>query len=167
MYYELKRLLESGERCILTGIKGSGKSTLISKLSSEYNSFRSMWYCSECTDKKLLDRYQLFDRCNFIDRYAYQYKTEDALESCIFNFKESFENTILFLMLNDKWAELRQKNEDIDNKIVTKRMLHISFCLLERRIIKYLIISTKKGWWSSEFADIDLMKESMKEEGLW
>jgi ABC-type cobalamin/Fe3+-siderophores transport system ATPase subunit len=166
MYYELERLLKNGERCVITGIKGSGKSTLISKFSSTYNSFRSMWYCSEEANKSLLDKYQLFDRCNFIDRYAYQYSSNSAKEACIYGFKEVFEGVVLILLLNNKWKQSRQNGfEDTEN--VSRRMVDISVELLKRKIIKYLIISTEKGWWSSEFADIYDIKEELKEEGLY
>jgi len=165
MYYELERLLKNGERCVITGIKGSGKSTLISKFSSTYNSFRSMWYCSEEANKKLLDKYQLFDRCNYIDRYAYHYKTEDAKQACIEGFREMFSGTVLILLLNDKWSEQRKADREIDNDEVVRRMLDISFSLFEQKIIKTLVVSTKFGWWSTEFSKFEEMKELI-ERGL-
>ena len=170
MFYEVERMLERGDRVILTGLKGTGKSTLISKLSGKFNSFRSMWYCSQYTSKELLDKYQLFDRCNYIDRYAFQYHTEDALDICIENFKDEFKDTYVVLMLYDKWCQLRDyKNEFSDlnrRKEVIYRFLRITSKLYREGIIKGLVVNTHTGWWSTDYADIDTIEESVTEEYL-
>jgi len=167
MYYELERLLNRGERVIVTGLKGSGKSYLISKFSGTFNVFRSMWYCSEYTSKKLLDKYQLFDRCNYLDRYAWQYHTSEALEACIENFKDEFEGTFVILMLNPIWGDLRDfKHEQTEDRSIKVSKRYIQLCreLYTRGVIKGLVVSTPKQWWSTEFFDYNDMFERVLEE---
>ena len=170
MYYEVERLLRQGERVVVTGLKGTGKSTMIAKLSTNYNSFRSMWYSSEGIPKKELDKYQLFDRCNYLDRYAFQYYTSSVIEACIMNFKEDFEGTYLLLMFNDLWRKERDFSHSMDSlerrKELISRFSDIGIELFKRGILKGLLISTSKRWMSTDFMDVEKIKKLIKEEYL-
>lgn len=169
MFYELENLLSRGERVVVTGTKGTGKSTLISKFSSKYNSFRSTWYCSECTSKKLLDKYQLFDRCNYLDRYAWQYHSDEAKEVCILNFKSEFEGVYVTLLFNDLWRNLRDfKGEQTEERKVEveRRYLDICWDLFDQGVIKGLVVSTAKEFWSTDYYDVEVMRKGIQEELL-
>lgn len=166
MYQEIKSLLSRGERVVVTGMKGTGKSVLVSKFSTSYNIFRSMWYVSEHLSKGFYDKYDLFDRVNYVDRYAYQYSTSDALDACVEGYHNYLSNTYLILMFDDRFRSLRtQKKLDKDkrNELVN-RFLDIGSELWRKRIIKGLVLSTQKGWWSTDYADFDKMITSVREE---
>lgn len=170
MYYEIERLLNQGEKVIMTGLKGTGKSTLASKLSPRFDTFRSTWYVSQIIEGSLMDKYKLFDRCNYVDRYAFQYRTSDALEACIDNFREDFEGTYLLLMFYDKWSEERDFEGEFTDperrKQVIARFLEIGLELYNRHIIKGLIVNYHHGWMSTDFYKVEQLENKINEEYL-
>lgn len=169
MYYEVKRLLDQGERVVVTGLKGTGKSSLVARLSPEYDTFRSVWYVSQIVEGSL-DRYKLFDRCNYIDRYAFQYTSPDVLEACIANFKEDFQGTYLLLTFHDKWSEKRDKEgrfkDPLKHRRVIERYLEIGVALYRQKVIKGLLVSYHNGWMSTEFATVEKLEKIIQERYL-
>lgn len=166
MYQEVKALLNRGERVVVTGLKGTGKSVLVATFSSVYNTFRSMWYVSENLSKEFYDKYDLFDRVNYVDRYAYQYSTSDALEACVEGYRNNLPDTYLLLMFNDEFRRLRtrQKLSKEQKDKTVNRFLDVGSELWKKRAIKGLVLSTSKGWWSTDYADFDKMMTSVREE---
>lgn len=155
MYYEVERLLMQGERVVLTGLKGTGKSYLVSKLSTRFNTLRngSWWSTQWVTDKQYYECFRLFDRCPWIDRYAYIYRTKEALPICVKNYITSLPDTYLLLMLDDRF---RKSRDDIEleyeeRERLVNRFLEIGQAIYETGKIRGVIVTTPKTFMCTDY----------------
>jgi len=160
---EILRLLKTHKQVVITGMHGAGKSTLISQLSPKYDCFRSCSYNSDKISKSLMDQYRLFDRFNLIDRYIFQYKTDDSLPVILPLLHEYFGDACFVYMLDDRWLHLQNEPSFIVNGRVHfyNRYLHICEVLYENNIGSVHLLSTPRGLVSSEFTENFL--ETIKE----
>lgn len=149
----LDSLLSKGERVVVTGLSRSGKSTAISHFTPKYNTFRdgSWWNTQWITSKEFYKSYLLFDRCNWIDRYAFLRHTNSSLELAVKEFVEAHEGVYIVLSMNDQF---RTDFTDFDNTRRTEvatRYIEIVQAIYATGKIKGVIILTCKGWRSTDF----------------
>ena len=169
MYYELERLLSQGNRICIDGIAGAGKSYLASQFVSRYNLYRNAdWYSTEnIHSSKMWRNYRLFDRCPWIDRYVYLYRTDSALDLCVEGYINNLPDTYILLILNDKWKMQRDgwvfDKEERDRQVT--RFLTITQEIYETGKIKGVIVTTPKSFRSTDFCKEEFW-ELCKEETL-
>ena len=155
MLFEMKRLLDFGQRVVVEGLSGSGKSYTISKFMSGVNTLRNAdFYSTESvSSKKFYDAYRLFDRNAWIDRYVYIYETDDALDLCAERFAENFSDCYLLLLMDDRWGELRDgyalHKDERDN--YATRMLRIAERIWLSGGVEGVIVTTPVSFRSTEF----------------
>ena len=170
MYYELERLLSRGEKVVIDGIRGTGKSYLASQFCRRYNLYRNAdWYSTmHIADEGFFDRYQIFDRCPWIDRYVYLYNTKDALSLCVEGFVENLPNSHILLLLDDRWVEKRegesQSIELRDNQVT--RFIEIVREIYETGKIKSVMVTTPRSFRNIQYWKGGSFWELCEEESL-
>ena len=166
MYYEVERLLSEGKQVVITGLNGTGKSTICSKLYSRYNVFRSTYYCTIHISPILYKSYQLFDRINWVDRFVYQLPDDSSLELSSRLYVENLPESYLVLLLYPKFQNLRTEDRQFSeeqNKKTALRYLKIARSIYDTGKLGGLIISYKEGFISSEFVPKDLFLRNLNE----
>lgn len=107
----------------VTGLDGSGKTTMMSPLIGKYDYLKTNWVSPYLMQLMHCKYYKLFDRNPLIDRFVYlnlDMKDKVDYESCINYVIESlnkyFKNTLYVIYLHDRFRSVKSDEPDYVDK---------------------------------------------------